>query len=95
MAYFNPRAPCGARRRALAVVEAMENISIHAPLAGRDSKSDEFSSANLRNQYKFISHMPRFLKAPDAAYGVSYAEYALFTVRTCRKKSGYIRFAIR
>ena len=35
---FNPRAPCGARRRALAAAIEETDISIHAPLAGRDRR---------------------------------------------------------
>ena len=34
--YFNPRAPCGARPQSWCYVEAMKDISTHAPLAGRD-----------------------------------------------------------
>ena len=33
---FNPRAPCGARRRAKAPIIMARKISIHAPHAGRD-----------------------------------------------------------
>ncbi len=36
--YFNPRAPCGARRIGRNMLEALVNISIHAPLAGRDQE---------------------------------------------------------
>ena len=36
--YFNPRAPCGARRDGLAQVLHDVVISIHAPLAGRDRR---------------------------------------------------------
>ena len=36
---FNPRAPCGARRRRSPSAHAGRAISTHAPLAGRDSKS--------------------------------------------------------
>ena len=35
--YFNPRAPCGARRDKALVVPGLDEISIHAPLAGRDA----------------------------------------------------------
>ena len=34
---FNPRAPCGARRRGQ-TVGLLQRISTHAPLAGRDGK---------------------------------------------------------
>ena len=34
--YFNPRAPCGARRRGLLISLLSYQISTHAPLAGRD-----------------------------------------------------------
>ena len=34
--YFNPRAPCGARRVDYAGIGGKQGISIHAPLAGRD-----------------------------------------------------------
>ena len=33
---FNPRAPCGARRHSADSKRQAENISTHAPLAGRD-----------------------------------------------------------
>ena len=36
-AYFNPRAPCGARPGACVPLLSVMPISIHAPLAGRDS----------------------------------------------------------
>ena len=35
--YFNPRAPCGARLQAVAHHGQLFDISIHAPLAGRDA----------------------------------------------------------
>ena len=35
---FNPRAPCGARRRTTAPKQRRETISTHAPLAGHDIK---------------------------------------------------------
>ena len=50
--YFNPRAPCGARPSGPLPCPQSEAISIHAPLAGRDSKLDEFLSANLRKSNK-------------------------------------------
>ena len=34
--YFNPRAPCGARREILPRLRRVHEISTHAPLAGRD-----------------------------------------------------------
>ena len=36
---FNPRAPCGARLITFWILDGNEEISTHAPLAGRDSKS--------------------------------------------------------
>ena len=36
--YFNPRAPCGARRSDCVIYQRFANISIHAPLAGRDQE---------------------------------------------------------
>lgn len=36
---FNPRAPCGARPETPTLSKRITNISTHAPLAGRDSKS--------------------------------------------------------
>ena len=36
--YFNPRAPCGARRSTLRRHHQRRRISIHAPLAGRDCR---------------------------------------------------------
>ena len=40
---FNPRAPCGARRLPEYVTAPEEMISIHAPHAGRDSKSEQIA----------------------------------------------------
>ena len=37
---FNPRAPCGARHLAADLPRAVERISTHAPLAGRDNARD-------------------------------------------------------
>ena len=37
LTYFNPRAPCGARRHRLRPVVLVAGISIHAPRVGRDS----------------------------------------------------------
>ena len=37
---FNPRAPCGARRLEPEDIHRALNISIHAPLAGRDYDMD-------------------------------------------------------
>ena len=37
--HFNPRAPCGARHGNTGAIRSKTAISIHAPLAGRDSKS--------------------------------------------------------
>ena len=39
--YFNPRAPCGARRRETMAVRQITTISIHAPRAGRDVFSND------------------------------------------------------
>ena len=49
---FNPRTPCGARPQRVNELKAIYKISIHAPLAGRDSKFDEFLSANLHKSNK-------------------------------------------
>ena len=54
--YFNPRTPCGVRHT-VATREIFFNISIHAPLAGCDSKIAEIFPANLRKSYK-ISAKP-------------------------------------
>ena len=37
-AYFNPRAPCGARLKSRQMTDCIVVISIHAPLAGRDGE---------------------------------------------------------
>ena len=37
--YFNPRAPCGARRRNCNSMGQVHKISIHAPHAGRDCQA--------------------------------------------------------
>ena len=39
--YFNPRAPCGARRQMKQCISRCCAISIHAPLAGRDDESQD------------------------------------------------------
>ena len=39
---FNPRAPCGARRTGCAAATFSEEVSIHAPRAGRDAFSMSF-----------------------------------------------------
>ena len=41
--YFNPRAPCGARRSQTAYLPSHQGISTHAPLAGRDRELNELS----------------------------------------------------
>ena len=43
--YFNPRAPCGARRQELIHRAVCLYISIHAPLAGRDAPASQSTSA--------------------------------------------------
>ena len=53
---FNPRTPCGVRLTASAL-HASKTISIHAPLAGCDSKIAEIFPADLRKSYK-ISAKP-------------------------------------
>ena len=40
-AYFNPRAPCGARRLIVGRAVCNEQISTHAPLAGRDFRGHD------------------------------------------------------
>ena len=52
--HFNPRAPCGARRRALILPELPGVISIHAPHAGRDL----FISGVTMPPYLFQSTRP-------------------------------------
>ena len=42
--YFNPRAPCGARRRIRVKRRLVHDISIHAPRVGRDCKTQNFRS---------------------------------------------------
>ena len=54
---FNPRTPCGVRPDEDDSDEADDEISIHAPLAGCDSKIAEIFPANLRKSYK-ISAKP-------------------------------------
>ena len=44
---FNPRAPCGVRRRDPYPENRGGGISIHAPLAGRDRKRLRSTTANL------------------------------------------------
>ena len=43
---FNPRAPCGARRCDVERRDVGQNISIHAPLAGRDIFTDTSASSS-------------------------------------------------
>ena len=47
--YFNPRAPCGARRRWKDRKLRRADISTHAPLAGRDFKAsyDDIATTNF------------------------------------------------
>ena len=52
--YFNPRAPCGARRRDLICYQPWIHISIHAPLAGRD----RFLSSSISTGETFQSTRP-------------------------------------
>ena len=52
--HFNPRAPCGARRVVIAAPHHRPVISIHAPHAGRDSRSDSHSG----QQHLFQSTHP-------------------------------------
>ena len=54
---FNPRTPCGVRPAIAANLNLFGKISIHAPLAGCDSKIAEIFPANLRKSYK-ISAKP-------------------------------------
>ena len=53
-AYFNPRAPCGARQEILRNPSPRSSISIHAPLAGRDIED----SINHRFRLVFQSTRP-------------------------------------
>ena len=46
-AHFNPRAPCGARRRSTAAADEHIKISTHAPLAGRDGGGKTASCGEL------------------------------------------------
>ena len=47
---FNPRAPCGARHRAVKYTAVNEKISTHAPLAGRDQRVRSVWSNSKRFQ---------------------------------------------
>ena len=51
---FNPRAPCGARPAAAIVTTLADDISIHAPLAGRDS----FAAPAASGAYGISIHAP-------------------------------------
>ena len=44
--YFNPRAPCGARRARREKRKVQKNISIHAPRVGRDAPRDDAQRDN-------------------------------------------------
>ena len=44
--YFNPRAPCGARRAVHNSGGVYRQISTHAPLAGRDAAKSMYEEAN-------------------------------------------------
>ena len=39
VSHFNPRTPCGVRLAAVTVYSEIEDISIHAPLAGCDIRT--------------------------------------------------------
>ena len=53
-AYFNPRAPCGARLGSCSGNARGEDISIHAPHAGRDGAANEYFSED----YHISIHAP-------------------------------------
>ena len=57
--HFNPRAPCGARRRRARLGARGDAISIHAPRVGRDSKFDDFTPSNLHKRYKRVLARPK------------------------------------
>ena len=48
--YFNPRAPCGARLRRRPHPQARNDISTHAPLAGRDGRYNTMNNDLLKFQ---------------------------------------------
>ena len=52
-AYFNPRAPCGARHAGDDSRNTFRKISIHAPLAGRD-----LFMKRLRKKFGISIHAP-------------------------------------
>ncbi len=58
-AYFNPRAPCGARQERGRAGDVAAVISIHAPRVGRDRKFDDFTPSNLHKRYKRVLARPK------------------------------------
>ena len=52
--YFNPRAPCGARRTTVTMWETGDHISIHAPRVGRDR-----GNLKTANKSNISIHAPR------------------------------------
>ena len=67
--HFNPRAPCGARLKVNSRTCTLSQISIHAPLAGRDFRS---TSLTLRSSIS--------IHAPLAGRDVSTSPIAAFTL---------------
>ena len=53
---FNPRAPCGARHRSFLPPWHQRRISIHAPRAGRDSKSIQNYFTHFCDKRQFLDN---------------------------------------
>ena len=54
--YFNPRAPCGARHISILRILTLIKISIHAPRAGRDSKSIQNYFTHFCDKRQFLDN---------------------------------------
>ena len=54
--HFNPRAPCGARPLLITSRTAQQGISIHAPHAGRDSKSIQNYFTHFCDKRQFLDN---------------------------------------
>ena len=92
--YFNPPAPCGAGLHdSLKEAQWLIDISIHPPLAGRDSKSSQKSVANFYTYNNFCPVRAVRLVFSRAALVIFGARSSIFPVRTDGKTDDRFPFA--
>ena len=91
---FNPRTPCGVRQDVFAFRAMRNRISIHAPLAGCDSKFDEFLSANLHksNKRDLLSEEKMRHSLPQTAH---VSHFRSFLGAKLQRFSARLPFALR